>query len=233
MNVMLRRLKCWLGWKRRSWMSDPRYALMTLLDSLEPSDSGPIRNHIEGLEERLKECDGKLQAALDEKSTLYAELAKYIDLALPLAKPSCIVCGRNDYDEPAIKHLVIGSVVVCPQCRDAASRLDTAADLAVQMAKELKRVSLNYCDSQTTINELRDEIRSINGNDISWSRLWSRLQPGDVGLARESVNRSDSSPAATATVVEIPVTIATDRTNTPQTCRHCGNPIPCACWPSV
>lgn len=33
-----------------------------------------------------------------------------------------------------------------------------------------------------------------------------------------------------ACAVENPVTIATDRTNERQTCNHCGNPVPCACW---
>lgn len=79
---------------------------------------------IDSMSRQIADLQSKLQAALDEKSSVYAELAKYLDLALPKVKPSCIVCGRSDYDEPAIKHMVIGSVVVCAPCRDAPSRLD-------------------------------------------------------------------------------------------------------------
>lgn len=39
----------------------------------------------------------------------------------PLAKPSCLVCGRADYEwPPAIQHLELPSVVVCHPCRNGA-----------------------------------------------------------------------------------------------------------------
>lgn len=56
-------------------------------------------------------------------SSVHSELAKYIDLALPKAKPSCLVCGRSDYDKPAIQHMELGSIVVCEPCSSASRRL--------------------------------------------------------------------------------------------------------------
>lgn len=38
-----------------------------------------------------------------------------------LAKPSCLICGRNDYAEMGIQHAELPSVVVCLPCRDAAT----------------------------------------------------------------------------------------------------------------
>ncbi len=38
------------------------------------------------------------------------------------ARPSCLVCGRDDYAwPPAIQHVELPGIVVCHKCRDAAS----------------------------------------------------------------------------------------------------------------
>jgi hypothetical protein len=73
---------------------------------------------------------------LRERETLYAQLAKYLDIALPKGRPSCLVCGRDDYDEPAIKHLVIGSVVVCPKCFSAVGKLSRIQSLVNEQAED-------------------------------------------------------------------------------------------------
>jgi hypothetical protein len=50
-----------------------------------------------------------------------AALRFYRQYALPPSyKPSCLVCGRNDYAQAGITHSDIPSVVVCLACRDRA-----------------------------------------------------------------------------------------------------------------
>ena len=39
----------------------------------------------------------------------------------PKVKPSCFVCGRDDYEwPPAIQHMELPGIVCCHKCRDAA-----------------------------------------------------------------------------------------------------------------
>jgi hypothetical protein len=67
----------------------------------------------------LREGVPRDAARLHDYPRLLAFFDKY---ALgPKSKPSCLVCGRDDYDAPpAIQHLELPGIVVCLKCRDAA-----------------------------------------------------------------------------------------------------------------
>lgn len=41
----------------------------------------------------------------------------------PKAKPSCLVCGRNDYESVAIQHMELPGIVVCALCKKAEADL--------------------------------------------------------------------------------------------------------------
>jgi len=92
----------------------------------------------------------------------------------------------------------------------AESSLDTAADLAVLMAKERKDLESKLSSALERMDRARGILRKNPQEHHNLAML-------DTADLREPV-------------VENPVTIATDRTNERQTCNHCGNPVPCACW---
>jgi transcription elongation factor Elf1 len=72
----------------------------------------------------------------------------YRAYAMPLPNtPSCLVCGRNDYKQVAIKHTELPSVVVCLQCRDRAMVAAAPSEIARDAAR------LDWIDANVKITE--------------------------------------------------------------------------------
>lgn len=85
-------------------------------------------------DERLAETDYGLLDWLDEDSAMTQTKARLHDFPTmqaffdkyalgPKSKPSCLVCGRADYDKPAIQHLELPGIVVCEACKTARAKL--------------------------------------------------------------------------------------------------------------
>jgi hypothetical protein len=74
----------------------------------------------------LHNLKGKLERAEEELATMRPFWTKH---ALgPLAKPSCLCCGKSDYESVAVKHMELPGVVICAECKRAEEELAAVRD---------------------------------------------------------------------------------------------------------
>jgi hypothetical protein len=102
----------------RNWRYDAHGAITCQNDDTSLGDLTEIASALRSYA-ALREGVPRDAARLHDYPRLLAFFDKY---ALgPKSKPSCLVCGRDDYDAPpAIQHLELPGIVVCLKCRDAA-----------------------------------------------------------------------------------------------------------------
>ena len=79
-----------------------------------------------------------LREQLAEKDKMLKTMRPFFnEYALgPLAKPSCLCCGRNDYKSVAVQHAELPGIVVCDQCKHAEMQLaERDAEIAALKAE--------------------------------------------------------------------------------------------------
>ncbi len=117
-----------------------------------------------------------LERELAAKDELLATMRPFFNThALgPLARPSCLCCGRNDYESVAVQHAELPGVVICDKCKQATTQLAAKAEECERL-KEL---------GGAAVEQLTDLIAQIE--NFAAEQGEADFFTGNAGKAREA-----------------------------------------------